>query len=218
MEHAFWHDKWSRKEIGFHLSEAHPWLVRYVEDFPLSSDDVVFVPLCGKTLDIGFFLSQNVKVIANELSETAVAELFDDLDLTPAIESWGEGGKVYRSDNLIVYVGDFFQLSESELVDVTVVYDRAAIVALPLEMRGSYGKKISEVCGQAKQIVMTLEYDQSVMSGPPFSVTRDEINSHYSHAYNIKEVIRKNIIEQEPRFKQKGLSAFYQALYELNPS
>ena len=217
MEQAFWHDKWSRKEIGFHLSEAHPWLVRYLDDHPISKEDVVFVPLCGKTLDIGLFLAQGIEVIANELSETAVIELFEGLALNPTVSPWNGDGKIYQADNLTVYVGDFFQLTEKELAGTALVYDRAAIVALPLEMRKDYSNKMKQICGQAKQVLMTLEYDQEVMAGPPFSVTKQEVKEHYADQYALTEVIRRDIIEQEPRFKQKGLPEFIQALYELNP-
>ena len=217
MELSFWHDKWAKREIGFHLSEAHPWLVRYIDENPLTIDDVVFVPLCGKSLDIGFFLSLGLSVIGNELSEDAVKELFEELGLQPEVSPWGSDGKIYQGQNLKVYVGDFFKLTQSEIVNVSHVYDRAAIVALPEDMRRQYALKIVELCGGAKQILMTLEYDQNIMAGPPFSVTNPEVLKHYEDQFVVKEVVRRDIIEQEPRFKQKGLPEFIQCLYELNP-
>ena len=218
MEHAFWHDKWARKEIGFHLPEAHPWLVKHIESHPLSKNDVVFVPLCGKTHDIGLFLKQGVKVIANELSESAIVELFSELGLTPKISSWKDHGQCYQADLLTVYVGDFFKLTQDELKDVTRIYDRAAIVALPDTMRAQYSEQLKTFCVDAKHWLMTLEYDQDKMSGPPFSVTEAEVIEHYGNSYQINTVIRRDVIDQEPRFKEKGLSSFVQCFYELEPS
>jgi thiopurine S-methyltransferase len=217
MEHTFWHDKWAKNEIGFHLSQAHPWLVGHLEQYPLAEYETVFVPLCGKTLDIGLLLSKGARVIANELSEKAVEELFDQLGYTAEVSDWKGTGKIYRAESLTVFVGDFFELEKEELVDVTTVYDRAAIVALPKEMRDEYAKKIIQLCGNTKQIIMTLDYDQDIMAGPPFSVPFSEVSEHYAEHFNITEVYRRDIVDLEPRFKAKGLPEFNQTLYVLEP-
>ena len=233
MELDFWHDKWEKNEIGFHLDAPHPWLVNSATDLGITEKQTVFVPLCGKTHDIDFLLQQGCHVVANELSELAVQSLFDRLQLTPEISEWlapdssgaGENsptGKRYQAGSLTVYVGDFFKLTAQDIQsvngdDVHWVYDRAALVALPLVMRQQYSQALSALCPKAKQILMTLDYDQTQMAGPPFSVSVDEVNDHYSATYEIDIKHQQDIIEKEPRFKQRGLSAFYQRLYCLTP-
>jgi thiopurine S-methyltransferase len=221
MELEFWHDKWDRNEIGFHLDAPHPWFERAIKDLHITPEQTVFVPLCGKTHDIDLLLQHGCQIVANELSELAVKELFSRLGLTPNITNWLEG-KLYQTPRLTVYAGDFFKLKPSDLASVYQtqidwIYDRAALVALPLDMRKQYSAALSHLCPQANQMLMTLDYDQSLMQGPPFSVSQDEVTQHYDEAYNIEVIHQQDIIDKEPRFKQRGLTAFHQRLYRLMP-
>lgn len=58
METSFWHRRWLNNEIGFHQSEVNPFLLEHFSALQLPPGRRVFVPLCGKTLDIGRLLSQ----------------------------------------------------------------------------------------------------------------------------------------------------------------
>mgnify|MGYP000108317721 CR=1 FL=1 len=217
MDAAFWHNKWEKNEIGFHQQVVHSWMSRNLAQLGELSGKTIFVPLCGKTLDIAYLLEQGLTVIANELSELAVIELFASMKLTADISDWSGHGKVYRAEKLTVYVGDYFELTPAELSSANYVYDRAAIIALPLAMRQKYGRQMMSTCGKASQLIMTLDYNQAQMSGPPFSVAGSELEQIYSEHYSIKTLVRENIIDKEPRFKQKGLTEFNQSLYLLNP-
>jgi thiopurine S-methyltransferase len=222
MEHSFWHKKWDLNEVGFHLDYAHPVLERHLELFAqheiatsnIESIRKVFVPLCGKTLDIGYLMAQGYEVVAVELSEIAVEAVFQQLNLVPEVQPWKEG-KVYQAEKLTIFAGDFFTLSQQDLGAVTLVYDRAALIALPEEMRVQYTQHIAEITQQASQLLITLDYDQSIAGGPPFAVDPKEVEKHYAKAYSIKLLEEADIIDQEPRFKAKGLPSFYQRGYQL---
>jgi len=217
MKAEFWLSKWEKNEIGFHLAAPHPWLVQGWSQFEPAKEACVFVPLCGKTHDIDFFLTQGHRVVANELSEAAVKEVFSRLNITPSIVEWA-GGSCYESEQLTVYVGDFFQLSAEQIGQVDYVYDRAAIIALPFEMREAYAQKIMTLCPNAQQCLITLAYDQNAMTGPPFSVNDDEVKQHYSKYYKIERLHGADILEHEPKFKQNGLNALEQSFYRLTPN
>lgn len=218
MEHTFWHNKWEINQLGFHLDYVHPLLERNLKLFQvnglLKTAGKVFVPLCGKTLDIGFLLAQGYQVIANDLSEIACQALFKELNLDPEISQWG-GGKVYSSADLTFYVGDFFQLTEKELGPISFVYDRAALIALPKAMRLEYASQMAKITKHASQLLITLDYDQSIAGGPPFAVPTIEVEALYGGSYPIELIEEADIIEEEPRFKAKGLTSFYQRLYKL---
>ncbi len=219
-----WHEKWQKTEIGFHLEAPHPWLVNIFPTLSFKQNHTVFVPLCGKTHDIDFLIEQGLNVVANELSEVAVKELFARLNISPEIslneEGWHATGKVFFSEKLTVYVGDFFKLT-AELVNskhaIDWVYDRAALVALPFEMRKQYSQIIQKICVNGQQLLMALDYSQQQMSGPPFSVSPEEIVELYSSYYEIKLIKQQNIIDKEPRFKQQGLTELNQRSYWLKP-
>ncbi len=142
----------------------------------------VFVPLCGKTLDIHWLLAQGLQVIGSELSQLAVDALFIDLKLTPEITQVGPLMH-YRAANIELFQGDFFALSQAQLGPVNAVYDRAALIALPDEMRTLYSQQLMKITGMAPQLLISFEYDQSLVPGPPFSVSKQEVSAHYEAHY-----------------------------------
>jgi thiopurine S-methyltransferase len=184
MEPDFWHQKWKDNVIGFHKNAANPLLVNHFELFSLAKDSRVFVPLCGKTLDIAWLMANGYRVVGVELSEIAVKQLFDELALKPTI-SQQQSLIQYHADNIDIFVGDIFQLSKALLGEVDAVYDRAALVALPLPMRQRYTQHIIDITHGASQLLITFEYDQSLQPGPPFAISNQEINQHYQARYEI---------------------------------
>jgi thiopurine S-methyltransferase len=222
MEHTFWHHKWERNQVGFHLNYVHPLLIRNLDLFQFNTGSVeqnrIFLPLCGKTLDIGYLLSKNYSVVAVELSEIAVQAVFQTLNLQPdnpvKISDWA-GGKCYQSKNLQIYVGDFFALTQGDLANIALVYDRGALIALPEALRTDYAQHLARITEHAPQLLITLDYDQSVAGGPPFAVSTKSIEVLYGNTYSIQLIEEADIIEEEPRFKAKGIKAFYQRAYKL---
>lgn len=214
MEHDFWHDKWEINQIGFHLDYVHPLLKRNLERFNVNEASTIFVPLCGKTLDISYLISQGHSVIAVELSEIAVQAVFEQLEAQPEITDW-QGGKCYQTANLQIFVGDFFTLTQVDLGEIALVYDRAALIALPEAMRKEYASHLAKITQYAPQLLITLDYDQTVAGGPPFAVSTAEVESLYGGTYPVQLLEEDNIIAEEPRFKAKGLTSFYQRAYKL---
>jgi thiopurine S-methyltransferase len=182
MDPDFWHRRWERNEIAFHASEANPLLVRYFAELSLPRGSRVFLPFCGKTLDIHWLLSTGYRVAGVELSRIAVEQLFVDLGVEPEITGAGELDR-YRAEGIDVFVGDLFRLSSDELGPVDAVYDRAAFVALPAELRGRYATHLSGITGGAPRLLISFEYDQTRMDGPPFSIGAEEVEERYGAAY-----------------------------------
>ncbi len=187
MDAHFWHQRWSNKQIGFHEGEPNAMLVSNFKHLSLGLGQRVFVPLCGKTLDIQWLLHQEIQVVAVELSELAIEELFYELDVTPTVSELGLL-KHYQAKNIDVFVGDFFELTQETVGSVDAVFDRAALVALPLEMRDDYTKHLRQITKNAPQLLITFVYDQALMEGPPFSITSDEVKRHYSADFQIKNL------------------------------
>ena len=191
MEPEFWNETWSNRDIAFHSANVHPFLAGQLSTLSLRSGARMFLPLCGKTLDIHWLLKQGFQVVGVELVETAVQELFDELKVTPEIIESGKL-KLYRADNIDVYVGNIFDLSPAEIKAVDGVYDRAALVALPEKMRKNYADQVMRLSGSAPQLLITFEYDQAEMEGPPFSITRQAVNRLYGETYEIERLTGRN--------------------------
>jgi len=130
MEPKFWQERWARNQIGFHLPEVNPYLLRYWPSLTLAQGAKVLVPLCGKSLDLMWLASNGYHVLGVELSEQAVDAFFREQNLTPRI-TWHGVFKVYQADLIEIWCGDFFALDAGALADCTALYDRAALIALP---------------------------------------------------------------------------------------
>ena len=214
MNPEFWHQKWHNSELGFHLPQVHPLLQRYLAELSLKAGQTVFLPLCGKTLDIGYLLEQGYRVIGAELSDKAVSDLFASLHRQPIITDW-QGGKRYQHGDLTVFQGDIFLLQAIDIEAPDAIYDRAALIALPEAMRARYARHLLTLTNKAPQLLITLEYDQQEMDGPPFSVAEPQVKTLYGADYAIASLSRKMILHHEPVFRQRGLTALYENAFLL---
>jgi len=184
MDASFWHQKWELGEIAFHEGQANSLLVKYFGLLKLVKGSRVFVPLCGKTQDIPWLLTQGYEVVGAELSEIAVKELFQELGIEPTISNMGSLIH-YQGKNIEIFVGDIFDVTSGLIKLVDAVYDRAALVALPEAMRCQYTAHLIKITEAAPQLMICFEYDQSVMAGPPFSINPEEVMGHYESTYSL---------------------------------
>jgi thiopurine S-methyltransferase len=184
MDPSFWHQRWEKKEIAFHESKVNPLLVKHFHELSIAKGRRIFVPLCRKTLDISWLLSRGYRVAGAELSQLAVEQLFMELGVQPEIATVGKVEQ-WSANNLDIFVGDIFTVSRLMLGQVDAVYDRAALVAFPEEMRSRYAAHLMETTSKAPQLLICYDYDQSLMEGPPFAVSNEEVYRHYAATYKL---------------------------------
>lgn len=185
MNSSFWHQRWENNEIGFHEGKPNPLLVKHFHELPVAKGRRIFVPLCGKTLDISWLLSRDYRVAGAELSQLAIEQLFMELGMQPGITTIGNVEQ-WSANNLDIFVGDIFAVSEKMLGPIDAIYDRAALVAFPEDLRKRYTAHLTEVTKNSPQLLICYEYDQSLMDGPPFSVSNEEVHRHYATMYDLK--------------------------------
>jgi thiopurine S-methyltransferase len=196
MEADFWHDMWATGEVGFHQKQVNQFLESHWPEVDVAPDAKVLVPLCGKSLDMLWLKEKGHEVIGVELSQKALDEFLEEHSLVPKMVRH-ESYCGYQLEDMTLFCGDFFHLNEQDCKGVSAVYDRAALIALPPEMRSKYVKHIRNLLPDNSRILLvTMEYDQSLMPGPPFAVMEDEVKLLYRDA-NIECVNQMN-------FERKG--------------
>ncbi|USD22848.1 thiopurine S-methyltransferase [Microbulbifer variabilis] len=192
MEATYWHEKWKKNNIAFHEASGNSLLSEFFSQLSLSKGDRVFVPLCGKTRDIAWLLSGGYRVVGAELSEMAVEQLFQEMDKTPEVEQIANL-KRYKASNIDIYVGDIFDLDMEILQEVDGIYDRAALVALPQDIRPVYAQHLMAMTKVAPQLLISFEYEQSELAGPPFSISSQEIFERYNADYHLKMLASRDV-------------------------
>ncbi len=216
MKKEFWLERWERQETGFHQDDFNPYLRQYWQQLHLARGSAVFVPLCGKSMDMLWLRDQGHQVLGVELSAIAVQAFFRENGYTPRHDARGKFD-LCEADGVGILCGDFFDLTRDHLEQVSAVYDRASLIALPPEMRGRYVRHLVSILPPATQILLiTVEYPQEEMQGPPFSVSASEVETIYREHAEVRLLAQLDVLEQNPRFQQRGLSRMVENIFQLS--
>lgn len=181
MQIADWAQRWAEGKIGFHEGRPNALLAAHAAE--LGQARKVLVPLCGKTEDMAFLVAQGHEVVGIEAVEPAVAAFFAEHGLTPAIEPGPRGLVVYRAPRITILAGDVFAATTEDLGGANALYDRAAMVALPPDVRVRYVAHLRAVLPAGSPgLLVTFDYDQARIAGPPFAVGEAEVRHLYAGA------------------------------------
>ena len=214
MEPEFWHQKWHENQIGFHQTDINPWLLEYWGRLNLCQGDLIFVPLCGKSEDMTWLVEQGFRVVGVELSEKAIKAYFDKHDENVTVTSEGSFD-VWQSGSITIYKGDYFDLEVTHLAGVKAVFYRAALIALKPEMRRRYVQHYLSVGLKGIQVLLiTLEYDQSLKNGPPFSVSDDEVSELFQ-AGDVTLQKESDVLDENLNFKKSGHPYLIERAYRI---
>lgn len=213
MQKEFWLERWEKEEIGFHEKAVNAYLIRYWHELHVEQGRSVFVPLCGKSVDMQWLREQGHPVLGVELSEIAARAFFSENGYTPK-HAGNEKFKQYVANDIRILCGDFFDLNRGDLAGINAVYDRASMVALPPEMRVRYVQHLVDILPPtAKILLVTFDYPQHEMPGPPFALSSAEVESLYSKHADIRLLEQADVLAQNPRFKKRGLTRMQENIY-----
>ena len=215
MKKEFWLERWERDETGFHQDDTNPYLRQYWQELKLQRGSTVFVPLCGKSLDMLWLREQGHQVLGVELSAIAVRAFFGENGYTPQHETQGKFDRC-EADGIRILCGDFFDLGKDDLKNVVAVYDRASLIALPPEMRERYVRHLAGILPPATRILLvTVDYPQTEMQGPPFPVSSGDVEALYRDHAEVRPLAQLDVLAQNPRFQQRGLSRMRENIFLL---
>ncbi len=215
MDADFWLQRWQEGRIGFHRHDVMPLLQKHWPSLQLPEDSRVLVPLCGKSLDMHWLAAQGYRVLGVELSPLAVTQFFEEAGLHPE-RTTSPYGEHFNAGPVEIILGDAFNLDPALLADIAGVYDRAALIALPPDLRLRYRDTVyAAVPAGCQGLLITVEYPQEEKAGPPFSVAQAEVEGLFAAPWRHTLLERRDILDQEPRFREEGLSALDTAVYRL---
>ena len=215
MQPDFWLNRWRAAQIGFHQMAVDRHLKAYWPLLKLPLGSPVFVPLCGKSLDLMWLREGGHSVTGVELSPVALESFVMEHGI-PARRRVLADFDVFEAGGLKLYRGDFFKLTPTQIGNTSAVYDRAALISWTPEARQSYVKQLTLLTSPGTQtLLIAVEYPPEQMQGPPFPLTRDTIQNLYAGHYSIEELARHEILELEPRLKARGLTELREVCYRM---
>jgi thiopurine S-methyltransferase len=217
MDHEFWHARWERKEIGFHQESVNHYLHEYWPELTGTEKSQVLVPLCGKSHDLWWLHDRGHPILGVELSSIACKDFFEEAGEKAMVTPGSPFTRFRHDDTLELWCGDFYQLSPADVENVRWVYDRAALIALPPPMRQHYASHLSAILPENCGILLvTLDYDGSEMTGPPFNVTDNEVYELFSDHFTVERLRQNNMGKDDPFAKRKGLGSATESVFRLH--
>jgi thiopurine S-methyltransferase len=206
MDQHFWTSRWEQNDIGFHKQEVHHALIRHHDRLNHQPGDSVLVPLCGKSVDMVWLYEHGFRVVGTEFSPIAVETFFDENNLKPARRT-GTRFDHYTAKGVELLCGDHFALQRSDLNGALAVYDRAALVALPPDLRRRYATLLTLLLPPAARILLvSYDYNQDEISGPPFAVPQTEISDLFGSGFDIELLDRRDVLESHQTLKSRGVT------------
>ncbi|MCC7254095.1 thiopurine S-methyltransferase [Hyphomicrobium sp.] len=217
MTPDFWIERWQKGEIGFHQAAGNDLLQKHWSSLGAAPGSTVFVPLCGKSLDMVWLAGQGHRVIGVELSPLAVDDFFRELGVEADTRT--AGALVVRTAGPItIWCGDIFDLPAEVVREVGAVYDRAALVAFPPSLQARYAQRLADILpAGVPTLLVSLAYPQEEMSGPPFSTPLARVAELFGKTHDISLYESRDGLAQSPNLRERGLSALEEAAYVLRP-
>lgn len=215
MQPDFWHERWRTRQIGFHRSYAHPMLERWWPTLVVPAGAAVYVPLCGKSLDLSWLAGRGHPVVGSELSPVAIGEFYAEAGLAPETTPLAAHRR-HAVGPYTIIEGDALVLGPSDTGPLRAAYDRAALVALPPELRVRHARTLAALLpAGAPLLLVSFEYDQSRVDGPPFSVPAAEVHALFDPAFEVDELERVEVIGESPRYVEAGLTSLHEVAWRL---
>lgn len=213
MQEQFWLEKWQKGETAFHQEAVHAHLARFWPEMKLAARAPVFVPLCGKSRDMVWLKERGHPVTGVELSDIAVHDFFTENGLAAQRSRQGVFD-VSEAEGFRLYCGDFFAMTAEHVKGVAAAYDRAALIALPADMRKRYAEHMAALLPSGvPMLLVTLDYPEGEMAGPPFSVPPAEVERLYGDSFAIHLLAREDLADD--RLCQRGLTSLHENAYLL---
>ena len=210
-----WLARWREGRIGFHQDTPSPMLVEFWDALDVPRDARVFVPLAGKTIDMPWLASRGHRVFGVELSPLAVSQFFEEQGLVPEVEQTPVGA-LSKSGAIELLCGDVFALEARDLADCAAVFDRAALIALPPDLRERYARELySKLPTGCRGLLVTLEYPQHEKQGPPFSVPESEVRALFERDWTVEVLTRRDTLAKNASFVEEGVTSLYVVVYRL---
>jgi thiopurine S-methyltransferase len=215
MKAEYWLKRWREGRTQWHHDAVMPPLMQHWPALDVPRDTLVLMPFCGKSLDMIWLAAQGYRVLGVEISPLGVEQFLAENNLQADTHETADGLR-YRAGNIDIIQGDLFDVTATTLAGCDAIYDRAALIAQSAPERQHYANAVyGKLPAGCRGLLITLEYTQAEMDGPPFSVNEAEVQRLFGARWDITRVERRDILANQPHFQEAGLTSLHTAIYRL---
>ncbi|XP_052776657.1 probable thiopurine S-methyltransferase [Mya arenaria] len=222
-----WDYRWSLGQTKFHMPKVHPMLQKHMDRLTQGNNKAsVFVPLCGKTLDMKWLLDEGYEVIGNGFADSACRRFFEEHNIpytsTPLT---GTEGVLYEAKDgtpIKLYRCDCFHLSSNLCGRFDCIWDRAGFVALPVKDRIRYARVMVELLKKdGRYLLDCFLVDNSVFGGPPFNCDQNDVEIAFGKLCKVEKLDTNDAFTKwqeawgKESFIEWGIDSFIEDVYLL---
>ncbi len=215
MNTDYWLERWREGRTGWQHDAVMPLLTQHWPALAVAPGTCTLVPFCGKTLDMIWLAEQGHHVLGVEISPLAIEQFFAENKLSAAKKQTPDGIR-HSAGNIEIIQGDLFAVRAATFARCGAVYDRAAIIAQSTPERQRYASVVyASLPDDCRGLMITLEYPQAEMDGPPFSVQETEVRHLFASDWHVTLAERRDILAGQPNFQEAGLTSLHTAIYQM---
>ncbi|XP_065180789.1 thiopurine S-methyltransferase-like [Sycon ciliatum] len=202
---ARWHDA---ERTTWHCAAVNEHLIKYYDRLLEGANAHrkqlnVFVPLCGKTVDMMWLKERGHHILGVELVRKALDDFVSENKLPSTVSSVKNGDgeeltliKAGEKSSISLFPSDLFNVDCVALGQVDAVWDRGSYVALEAEFRPRYADYMASVVKPGGRLLMeTYDYVQAEHPGPPFSTPNDEIVAAFGSNFTVEFLMKEDILK-----------------------
>lgn len=214
-DNHLWLQCWLDQRTDFHQTEVNPLLIKFWPSLESGMGSRIFVPLCGKSLDMLWLAERGHEVIGVELSPVAVNAFFQENHLQPVKRIVGKF-TLWSHGNISILCGDYFALTPADIGYFDAAYDRAALTSLPENIRALYVKQLHKLVPQsAKVFLLTIEDAAENTSFSQAVGVDEEINNIYSDGFDIDLAYVESVFETDSASQNTNVKRVEYKVYRL---
>ncbi len=211
----YWKKAWREGRTRFHQHNVNHHLETFYPRLELRPGDEVFVPLCGKSLDMLWLRDQGLHVIGVEVSQQAVDAFFDENSIERSTEK-SKYHRVHHGAGVTIIEGDYYRVGQRLVQGIKGVYDRAAYIALPPDERVRYVRHMARLAPPGSRVLLlTIEHAGTESPGPPFSIPAGEVEANYGDTFEVELLVDDDILSQSAMFQERGASLLRERVFLL---
>ena len=220
METEYWLKRWREGRTGWHRDDVMPLLMQHWPALNVPRGTRVLVPLCGKSLDMLWLSQQGMRVLGIDVSPIAIESFLAENQLHARTRSSSEGTHYDITNapggDIEIINGDVFETDPEAIAHCEAFYDRAALIAMPARMRERLaGDVYLQLPAASAGLLITLDYPENEMQGPPFSVDGAEVHRLFDQPWKVEQLERRDILASQPSFLEQGVTALHTSVYAL---
>lgn len=234
--------QWKNQRTAFHLSDVNRILKDHVDKLISTDNDDeddteeddkgkatclnrrVFVPLCGKTLDMTFLTKLADEVVGVEGIRMALEQFSEENpDLNVKFEGTVNGFDRFVGDKIILLRGNYFDLDDTKAGGkFGAIYDRGSMVAIEPHLRTDYVDTLGKLIAPGGKILLVvlerLGEEEAVKRGPPFTLPDSTIRELFESKdwfESLSVIDESDQLERNPedRKRYEGLDKLWERVY-----